>query len=187
MKTKIILALILFISATSFADVVVTDSARVLKDGADIGAVPDAISNGVVTPSEVQAAILARLSEIKAEAAKVKADALAAADKIKIESKAEAEKIKSVALAEADRIKTDANLDIAAATKAKADADTKANHAIERLRTRKAKEEASGKGKKWEVLDELEAELTVTAKEIRIAEIEARKKSIEAELKEAKK
>lgn len=58
--------------------------------------------------------------------------------------------------------------------KAKADADTKAAHALTKLREKKAKEEASGKGKRWEALDELEGELNVTADDIREAEIDAK-------------
>lgn len=68
--------------------------------------------------------------------------------------------------------------------KAKAEASTKASFALEKLKAKKAKEEASGKGKKWEALDELEGELNVTADDIKEAEIDAQ---IEALKKQKKK
>lgn len=58
--------------------------------------------------------------------------------------------------------------------KAKADAETKASFALEKIKAKKAKEEASGKGKRWESLDELEGELNVTADDIREAELDAK-------------
>ena len=60
MKTILI---ILLTSTISFAGVAITDDARVLLDGKDIGAVPDAMLNKVVTPSEVQTALVAKLTE----------------------------------------------------------------------------------------------------------------------------
>ena len=76
---------------------------------------------------------------------------------------------------------------LAALDKAKAALDTKANAALTALRAKKAKEEASGKGKRWEALDELEGELNVTAKDIRKAEIQARIDAAKKELEEASK
>lgn len=68
--------------------------------------------------------------------------------------------------------------------KAKAEASTKAAFALEKLKAKKAKEEAGGKGKKWEALDELETEINVTADDIKEAEIDAQ---IEALKKQKKK
>lgn len=145
MKTKLILILS-FVASFALADVTVTDTGRVLKDGADIGAIPDAIMNKVVAPSEVQSAVLRRLAETKAAA-----DAKAA---------------------EAD--------------KAKADANTKAEAALKRIREKKAKEESTGKGKRWEALDELEGELNVTAADIRKAELQKQIDDLREQLKTVK-
>ncbi len=68
--------------------------------------------------------------------------------------------------------------------KAKEDASAKAAFALEKLKAKKTKEEASGKGKRWEALDELEGELNVTADYIKEAEIDAQ---IEALKKQKKK
>lgn len=68
--------------------------------------------------------------------------------------------------------------------KAKAAAETKASFALEKLKAKKAKEEVGGKGKKWEALDELEAELNATADDIKEAELDAQ---IEALKKQKKK
>lgn len=58
--------------------------------------------------------------------------------------------------------------------KVKADASAKATFALEKLKAKKVKEESGGKGKKWEALDELEAELTASEDAIRDAEIDAK-------------
>ena len=87
-------------------------------------------------------------------------------------------------LAELQQAKEDAAKSIAAkeAEKAKviAEAEVKANHVLAVLREEKAKQEASGKGPRWEVLDEVEAKANVSAKDILRAEAEKR-------LEEAKK
>ncbi len=68
--------------------------------------------------------------------------------------------------------------------KAKADADKKASFALKKIKAKKAKEEASGKGKRWESLDELEGELNLTADDIREKELD---EQIEALKKQKKK
>lgn len=106
MNTKLILILAVLAGASALpirADVTVTESARVLKDGNDIGAVPDAVKNGIVTPSEVQAALLKLIVSMKAEREAAQTEATAAkADKAKIveavakdDKKAIAEAVKS--------------------------------------------------------------------------------------------
>lgn len=76
MKTKLTLILS-FVGSLALADVTVTESARVLVDGKDIGDVASAVKNGIATPSEVQTALVALLDSMKsgaatAEAARVK-------------------------------------------------------------------------------------------------------------------
>lgn len=65
MKT---LLLFLFTTSLAFAGIEITDDARVLLDGKDIGAVPDAMLNKVVSPSDVQTALIAKLTESAAKA-----------------------------------------------------------------------------------------------------------------------
>lgn len=69
----------------------------------------------------------------------------------------------------------------AAADKAKADAETKANAAIIEVKKRKAAEGATGKGKKWEALDELEGALNVTADDVRVRDLDAQIEALKAE------
>jgi len=70
--------------------------------------------------------------------------------------------------------------------KAKADASTKAAFALEKIKAKKAKEESSGKGKRWESLDELEGELNVTADDIREAELDAQIEALKKQKKKKK-
>jgi len=82
---KRILLLLILSTVTAFSGVVtVTESARVTLDGVDIGAIPDAIKNGVVTPGEVQSAVVALIAKLKAESSAKEAE------RVKIEAAARA-------------------------------------------------------------------------------------------------
>lgn len=63
--------LLLLTSALAFAGVEITDDARVLLDGKDIGAVPDAMFNKVVSPDVVQTSLVAKLADSAAKAKKL--------------------------------------------------------------------------------------------------------------------
>lgn len=76
----------LFLSTLAFAGVEVTDTGRVLKDGADIGDVASSMKNNVATPLEIQTALVAVLDKLKAAKTTTEADAakkLAAAESAK--------------------------------------------------------------------------------------------------------
>lgn len=82
---KLILTLTVALAASiATADVVITDNMHVLKEGVDIGAIPDAMLNGIAKPSEVQAALLIKFTAITA--AKATAEAASAAEKTKSEA-----------------------------------------------------------------------------------------------------
>lgn len=69
----------------------------------------------------------------------------------------------------------------AAADKAKADADLKAAAAVNEIKKRKAAEEATGKGKKWEALDELEGALNLTADDLREKQLDEQIAALQAQ------
>lgn len=78
MKTTLLIIIAAFAAATiSTADIQISDSGQVTKDGVALGAIPDAMLNGMAKPSEVQAALVAKF----AASAKAAQDAAAEAAK----------------------------------------------------------------------------------------------------------
>lgn len=70
--------------------------------------------------------------------------------------------------------------------KAKADADTKAEHVLKILKAELKAQEDSGKGPRWEVLDAVIGKADKDAKTIRKQEIQARRDAAQKELDELK-
>jgi hypothetical protein len=90
-KTKLLILASLILVSSVAAEVTVTQQGRVLKDGVDIGAVPDAMANKVVSPSEVQTALVTMLANLEADKAKAETEATEA----KAAKEAVIEKIKA--------------------------------------------------------------------------------------------
>lgn len=208
MKTKLALT-ILFIAHTAFAELVVSEGRKVLRDGVDIGTLSEVIRGGTVAPDDLQAAVFKLVATMKAgktdaentrvalEIAKTKDEeeikllkknvserdaTIAAADKARADDKAKAD----AAIAAASTAIANAKVKDDAASTAAANAKVKADAASAKVKELKAREEASGKGKRWEILDELEGELNVTAADIRKNELQNQIDALKEQLKAVK-
>ena len=77
---KSILAFLLFASAAFAADITITDSGQLTKDGVSLNNAGDALLNKLVTVAEFQAALLAKIAEQTAVVSAAQAEAQTAAD-----------------------------------------------------------------------------------------------------------